>query len=593
MGHAPGRHWLKKANGRAIERVETKANYILIGAFTLAGILGILGFFLWFAQFQLDRQFSYYDVEFTSVAGLAQASDVRFAGLPVGQVVDVRLSPNGDGTVRVQLEIAADVPIRTSSVATIESQGVTGVSFVGISPGEPSDPLLRDVSPDDVPKIEAGRSVLQSLTEDAPQLVEEALRVMQDLSNLASAENIQRINNILANAETASAGLSKALEDFSVVTESVAAFADDISAFNGMLEGLTGRAESLFETAEGTLKNVDVLIADSGTTLASGTAALDQATSTLSSAERYMNDELLRTTDEVRLGIAELRVQVEQIGTEARGLVAEFRKTGEAATARLTEAEATIKVTDAMIADLTATLETINKAAVNFDSLVTIDGAALVAEARTALKPISEAANADLPALMADIRSAMETANQTIADVSQSLTDASGKVDGLMDDASLAVTAVTDTFTRANDTLTSINSALEVGERTLSAAERTFDGADKVINTEVAAITADLRQTIANLDQAIAQVSADIPGVTADLKAASEAARLAFDEVARTATASGAPITEFTTSALPQYTRLAGEMRDLINNLDQLTNQIRRDPARFFIGGTNTPAFRQ
>lgn len=573
--------------------METKANYVLIGAFTLAGMLGILAFFLWFAQIQMDRQFSYYEVKFTSVSGLASASDVRFAGLPVGQVVDVRLSPDGDGTVQVRLEIGSDVPVRTTSVATIESQGVTGVSFVGISPGEPEDPLLRASSTVDIPEIEAGRSVLQSLTEDAPQLVEQALRVMQDLSNLASTENIQRVENILANAEAASAGLSTALEDFSVVAAAVADFAEDISTFNETLEGLTGRAESLFATAEGTLNNVDSLIGDSRATLASGTATLDQATSTLATADTYITDELRQTTMDLRAGIADIREQVNQIGTEARGMVAEFRQTGEAATARLTEAEATIQATDVMIADLTATLATIDAATVNFDTLVSVDGPALIAEARAAIKPISEAANADLPALVADIRAAAETANRTITDVGQSLTNATGKVDGLMDEASLAVTTVTDTFSRANVTLGAINSALEVGERTLSAAERTFDGADRVINEDISAITTDLRRTIDGLDQAIAQVSADIPAVTADLKAASEAARQAFDEVARTAAASGQPIRDFTGNALPQFTRLSGEMRALINNLDQLTRQIQRDPARFFLGGTNTPAYRQ
>ena len=573
--------------------METKANYVLIGAFTLTGILGILGFFLWFAQAQLDRQFSYYEVRFTSVAGLASASDVRFAGLTVGQVVDVRLSPDGDGTVRVQLEIGADVPVRTSSVATIETQGVTGVSYVGISAGEATDPLLREVGPEEMPRIEAGRSVLQSLTEDAPQLVDEALNVMRELSNLASPENIERIDNILANAEKGSEGLAQALEDFSVVSAAVADFGEDITAFNDLLGRLTQRAESLFETAEGTLQNLDGLIEASRTTLASGTAALDQATTTFATADSYISEDLRQTTEELRSGIAELRAEIDLIGAEARAMVAEFRKTGEVASARLTEAEATIRATDAMIAELAATLEVIDTAAVNFDSLISVDGAALVAEARAAIKPISEAATADLPALVADIRSAMETANSTIASLGESLSAASGKVDGLMDEASLAMATVSDTFARANVTLDAINSALDVGERSLSAAERAFEGADALMNTEMAGITADLRRMIDSLDQAISQVSADIPAVTADLRAASESARLAFDEVARTALDSGQPISDFSANALPQYARLAREMRDLVSNLDQLTRQIQRDPARFFLGGSNVPAYRQ
>ncbi len=47
--------------------METRANYVLIGAFALAGMLGILAFFLWFARVELDQQFAYYDVNFPSV----------------------------------------------------------------------------------------------------------------------------------------------------------------------------------------------------------------------------------------------------------------------------------------------------------------------------------------------------------------------------------------------------------------------------------------------------------------------------------------------------------------------------------------------
>jgi phospholipid/cholesterol/gamma-HCH transport system substrate-binding protein len=80
------------------------------------------------------------------VEGLSNASEVRFSGLPVGQVVDVSLDPDGSGQIRVRFEVAAGTPVRTSSVATIESLGVTGVAYVGISSGDAADPLLAVAS---------------------------------------------------------------------------------------------------------------------------------------------------------------------------------------------------------------------------------------------------------------------------------------------------------------------------------------------------------------------------------------------------------------------------------------------------------------
>jgi phospholipid/cholesterol/gamma-HCH transport system substrate-binding protein len=80
--------------------------------------------------------------------------------------------------------------------------------------------------------------------------------------------------------------------------------------------------------------------------------------------------------------------------------------------------------------------------------------------------------------------------------------------------------------------------------------------------------------------------------VTADLQAASDAARQTFEQVSRVVAASDPPIRDFTSTALPQFTKLARETRDLINNLEQLTKQIQRDPARFFLGA-DTPVYKR
>lgn len=572
--------------------METRANYVLIGLFTILGFLGMLAFSLWFARVELDRQFAYYDVKFTSVSGLARASDVRFAGLPVGQVVEVKLSPDNDGTILVRLEVAQNTPVRTGSVATIESQGVTGVSYVGISSGEVSEALLRDVSDLEIPIITPGRSMLQSLSEDAPQLVEEVLGVVRDLSNLINNENVGRIDNILLNVERASEGFAQSLDDFTVVAGAVSGFAIEISNFNVMLEDVTMQAEQLFKTADDTLISIQDLAKEAQTTMETGTQTFAQTTQTMTTAETYITQDLARTTKELSDGLLETRAQIATLGEDARAMLAEFKKTGETATARLEQAEATIKATDLMIVQLNETLVSMDKASISFDDLVTKDGAELVAEARAALAPIAAAAQNDLPAMVAEIRTATATANRVMEDVGTSLTSASGKVDILVDDASASLAAVTDSFTRANTTLDAINSALAVGERTLVAAEKTFDGADRVINNDIAAISADLRNTITGLDRAIASVSDAIPGVTADLTAASNAARETFERVSQVVAASDPPIRDFTTTALPQFTRLARETRDLINNLEHLTKQIQRDPARFFLGG-DTPVYKR
>ena len=93
------------------------------------------------------------------------ASEVRFAGLPVGKVIGMGLSPAGDGTVRVEIEVRQGTPVRRDSVATLDMQGVTGVAPVGISAGSPGQPLLKD-DETEVPVIPVSRSTLPALGDE-------------------------------------------------------------------------------------------------------------------------------------------------------------------------------------------------------------------------------------------------------------------------------------------------------------------------------------------------------------------------------------------------------------------------------------------
>jgi phospholipid/cholesterol/gamma-HCH transport system substrate-binding protein len=578
--------------------METRANYVLIGAFALAGFLGVLAFLLWFAQFELDRQFDYYDVRFSSVSGLSRASEVRFSGLPVGQVVDVRLSPDLDGTVMVRLEVQGDTPVRTDSVATIESMGVTGVSYVGITSGDAESPLLMEEQAG-IPEIEAGRSVLQSLTEDAPRIIEEAVNVMENVGQLLNEENQQKVQQILDNLAEASSEIEAALSEFSGVSRTIATATDDIAAFTGQLNPVVTAVEGTLGNLDTTLEALTSLSGRIETSLDVADDALQSGRGALDAAELFMTGELQAISQDLTATTLFLREQTEGLVTDARGMIGEFSAAGSAATQRLTEAEGTLQSTEAAIDRLVGTLDTIDTAAVSFDDLITTDGGALVAETRAmienadrAVAAVGSVAETDLPAIVSDIRGATETVNRVTAEVGANLSDATGRIDGLADDASSALDQVTETFATANQTLAAIDQALVTGERSLNAAERAFSSADRVLTEDVDAITGDLRRVMQRIEEAIAQVSDDIPSITADLRGVAETANRAFDEIGQVVAESGASVREFAASGLPQYTRLARETRDLIANLERLARQIERDPARFFLN-RQSPEFRR
>lgn len=570
--------------------METRANFVLIGLFTLAGIAGLVGMLVWFARVELDQRFAYYDVRFTSVAGLSEASDVRFAGLPVGQVVDVRLSPDRSGTVLVRLEVDAETPVRTDSVATIEAQGVTGVSFVGISAGESSSELLLPSSDAPVPEIDAGQSAFQALTEDAPQLLTEALEVIEEVNTLLGSENQERVANILENAETASNALADTLDAFAEVPDTVQRFTDQVEAFNAILAGIAPEVETLLTTADSTVGALGALSEEASTMIVTANDTLTVAQSTFNEAQRFLNEDLTNTTIALERAITDLQGEIAVISDSAQSVLATFDETGAVATQRLTEAEATLAQASETLTILSQTATTVEETASGFTSLLDtqaepliVETRATVARAADAIDTIAQTAETDLPVIIEDIRTATATASEAIQQVAADLSGASGRIDLLTTTGQTALEDAIETFAIANVTLEAITDSMAIADETLIAAEETFTGANRIINEDMDQIITTLQNSIANLNGAIVNVSGEIPLITADLRNASRSAAQAFGSIEAAVDSTSPAVTEFARTGLPLFTRVADETRGLIRNLDRLTQQIERDPTRFFL----------
>src|SRR3546814_8319518 len=109
--------------------METRANHVLVGVVTLALLAALAAFIIWIARLGQGQQ-NEYDILFQqSVAGLANGSQVSFAGVPVGQVRDIELWRQDPGFVRVRISVRHDVPMLVGTTATIQ-ESFTGVSTI-------------------------------------------------------------------------------------------------------------------------------------------------------------------------------------------------------------------------------------------------------------------------------------------------------------------------------------------------------------------------------------------------------------------------------------------------------------------------------
>jgi phospholipid/cholesterol/gamma-HCH transport system substrate-binding protein len=189
--------------------METRARFILIGLFTIAGFLGMLGFVLWLAKVQLDRTYTQYDILFGTVAGLNPTASVTYNGVDVGTVLTIALDEDDPALVRVRIEVLASTPVRSDTVATLASQGVTGVGFIALEGGSADAPALQITPPDDVPVIRSQRSVVQDLLITAPDLVTEATALIAAVREFVTPENRDAFAGILVNVETATGEIAQ------------------------------------------------------------------------------------------------------------------------------------------------------------------------------------------------------------------------------------------------------------------------------------------------------------------------------------------------------------------------------------------------
>ncbi|MDH7453428.1 MlaD family protein [Luteimonas composti] len=187
--------------------METKANYVLIGAFTIGVTLFLLLFALWAAKYSSDRSWNEYHVVFREpVTGLTEGSSVHYNGIAIGTVDDLMLAPNDPRQVIARLKLQADAPVKADTRARLSMTSLTGPPIIQLTGGSPEAPPLAAGPNGGPPVIETEASALQNIADTANRLVER-------LDNMLSEENVQRFTDTLDNIQTMTGTIAEQRED--------------------------------------------------------------------------------------------------------------------------------------------------------------------------------------------------------------------------------------------------------------------------------------------------------------------------------------------------------------------------------------------
>ena len=181
--------------------METRSNFVLVGAVTMAILVGLLLFTVWLSGLS-NKENRCYDVYFSqAVNGLSKGSNVTFSGVPVGQISTISLLPKRPEFVWVRIEVDADTPILQGTTAQIKGVGFTGVSEIQLQGAVKGARAIEQLGPEGCPVIPSASGGLGALLNSAPELIERIQRLTERLTELLSDENQNSISDILENVE--------------------------------------------------------------------------------------------------------------------------------------------------------------------------------------------------------------------------------------------------------------------------------------------------------------------------------------------------------------------------------------------------------
>ncbi len=302
--------------------METRANHLWVGAVTLVLLAGLAAFIVWLTRLGQGEQ-DEYDIFYNqSVSGLANGSQVSFAGVPVGQVTEIALADGNPEFVRVRIKVKDNVPILVGTQATIQASftGVSTILLDGARKDAPAITCKTTACPEGRPVIPPGRGGFGELVANAPLLLERLATLTEQLNTILGPENQAEISGILKNTNRLSGGLADATP---ALVNNLETFQTTLTEFNQTLDAVEKLAAS---TDNLVTQDGKPLAAELRNTLRSANAAAASLAATLEDtrpAARQLRESTLpnaeATLQDLRATSRALRAITEKLEAEGAG----------------------------------------------------------------------------------------------------------------------------------------------------------------------------------------------------------------------------------------------------------------------------------
>jgi phospholipid/cholesterol/gamma-HCH transport system substrate-binding protein len=232
--------------------METKANYAIVGFFTVLVMAAAFGFVYWMSQYGRSGDMAQLAIRIPGSAnGLSIGSPVRFNGIPVGSVRSLAIDADDPRFSVAMTEVATSAPVKHSTTAVLEVQGLTGAAYIELSGGTAGDPnILQQAFDTETPAVlQAEQSSVTNILSTADKILKRADAAITDIQGFV-ADARGPLTKTITNAEQFSESLARNGKNIDEFLKSVGGLSDTF-------RNLSGRLDSTLASFDDLIKAVD------------------------------------------------------------------------------------------------------------------------------------------------------------------------------------------------------------------------------------------------------------------------------------------------------------------------------------------------
>jgi phospholipid/cholesterol/gamma-HCH transport system substrate-binding protein len=606
--------------------METRANYVLIGAFTLAAVVGAFLFVMWIAGYGASGGRRSYQVVFNgSVAGLSAGANVSFNGIKVGEVTHLTFSRSDPHQVVADIDVNSDAPVDKNTRARLETQGLTGGAVVALLGGATAGPALVSEN-GRPPVIYAGQSVqLQDILDKATSILDDADRILTDNSAPihSAISNVDQFSKALADN---AAGVDAALKSVADIGKQIGPLAarlqtlsDDAdrlvqSIDTDQIRAIIGNVQDMSAKGVSVIDRADKLLADNSESVHSTIANVDQFSKAL--ADNAPNvDATLKNLAEISKTVQPVVAQIQSLTQNADRVMKavdpdKVHTIVDNVQSLSAKSNSVVDRADQLLADNSASIHSTLQNADVF-AKVLADSAPNI---QTTLNNLAELSKTLQP-VVAQIQGLSQDADRVVKAVdpdrihalvnnaqtfSQALEASSDNIKVLVRDGAALATHLNESAKRLDTALVDVDQLMKAvdAQKIAGIVNSASDVAETVrqnrgnIDTTLknfSEMSAKLNESADKVDGVLtsAQSFLGSPGTKGAVDRISEAAisiRKLADDVDSRVKDIAAGLSRFTNTGLREYEALAIEGRRALEDIDRVVRSIGQNPSQVIFG---------